>query len=246
MKKLIAATWGLFFLSSIGQVQLAAAQEQKLPPGMAIYQLVLLKQGPKWTGEVTDEIKRMQSDHLAHLTSLAKAGKLVGAGPIVTKTGLSGILIFANISTEEAKLLAESDPMVKAGRLVAEIHPWMAQKGIGEKYAAMSKTDPNMRDEMISYQFGLLVRGPRWTAEVSPETLQIQKEHLANINRLSQSGKLIVAGPFADGGVLRGVFIFRAGSLEEAKSLAQSDPAVKAGRLEIELHGWLVAKGVLE
>ena len=57
--------------------------------------------------------------------------------------------------------------------------------------------------------------------------------------------KLIVAGPCLDGGHLRGVSVFRVGSLEEAKALAEDDPAVRAGRLVIELHPWMVPKGVL-
>lgn len=33
-------------------------------------------------------------------------------------------------------------------------------------------------------------------------------------------------------------------SAEEAKAWAESDPAVKAGRVTVEIHPWLVAKEV--
>jgi hypothetical protein len=31
---------------------------------------------------------------------------------------------------EEARTVAEADPMVKAGRLAVELHPWMLPQGI--------------------------------------------------------------------------------------------------------------------
>ena len=43
-----------------------------------------------------------------------------------------------------------------------------------------------------------------------------------------------------------GIVVYRATSLEEAKQYAEGDPMVKAGRLEVELHQWYLAKGVLK
>ena len=98
--------------------------------------------------------------------------------------------------------------------------------------------------EMTTYYVGLLYRGPNWSPEDTPERRTIQEGHLANIQRLADEGKLILAGPFTDGGELRGLFVFQVGSLEEAKALCDSDPAVKAGRLRVELHPWYSAKGI--
>jgi uncharacterized protein YciI len=68
---------------------------------------------------------------------------------------------------------------------------------------------------------------------------------MANINRLAEAGKLVLAGPFVDGGDRRGIFIFKVGSLSEAQALADTDPAVIAGRLKIVLYQWSVPKGML-
>jgi len=57
--------------------------------------------------------------------------------------------------------------------------------------------------------------------------------------------KLIVAGPFGDEGTLRGIFVFRVSSIEEARLLTETDPAIKAGRLALELHPWQVPEGIL-
>ena len=98
--------------------------------------------------------------------------------------------------------------------------------------------------EMTTYYVGFLYRGPKWTPGEAPELQRLQEEHLANIRRLADSGKLLLAGPFTDGGDLRGMFVFKVDSMEEAKALADADPALKAGRLRVELHPWYSAKGI--
>ncbi len=98
--------------------------------------------------------------------------------------------------------------------------------------------------EMTTYQVGFLKKGPSWTPAETPELQELQKAHLAHIQKMGESGKLLVAGPFSDGGDLRGMFIFRVETLEEARALAEQDPAVKAGRLVIEWHSWFAAKNI--
>jgi uncharacterized protein YciI len=98
--------------------------------------------------------------------------------------------------------------------------------------------------EMTTYQVGFLKKGPSWTPAETPELQELQKAHLAHIQKMGESGKLLVAGPFSDGGDLRGMFIFRVETLEEAKALAEQDPAVKTGRLVIEWHPWFAAKNI--
>jgi uncharacterized protein len=98
--------------------------------------------------------------------------------------------------------------------------------------------------EMTTYQVGFLKKGPGWTPGETPELKQLQEAHMAHIQKMGASGKLLIAGPFTDGGDLRGMFIFRVDTLEEAKALADQDPMVKAGRLVIEWHPWFAAKNV--
>jgi uncharacterized protein YciI len=99
--------------------------------------------------------------------------------------------------------------------------------------------------EMTTYYVGLIRKGPAWTAEKTPEVMKLQEGHLANIRRLGDAGKLLVAGPFTDGGDLRGLFVFKVATLDEAQALCETDPAVKAGRLVVELHPWFAAKHIV-
>ena len=44
---------------------------------------------------------------------------------------------------------------------------------------------------------------------------------------------------------LRGLTFYRTGSLEEARELAEADPAVRAGRLAIEIMTWYCPPGTM-
>ena len=90
---------------------------------------------------------------------------------------------------------------------------------------------------MKQYIMAFLKKGPNRSQD-STKRAEIQKAHLKNIMRLAEEGKLIVAGPFLDDKDIRGIFIFNVGSIEEARKLTESDPAVKAGVLSLELHPW--------
>lgn len=98
--------------------------------------------------------------------------------------------------------------------------------------------------EMTTYYVGFLYRGARWTPGETPESRKLQEEHMANIRRMGEAGKLVIAGPFTDDGELRGLYVFRAGSAEEARALVESDPAVRAGRLRFEIHPWYAARNI--
>lgn len=96
--------------------------------------------------------------------------------------------------------------------------------------------------EMKQYWMVFLKRGPNRDHD-SSTAATIQKEHLANIGRLADMGKILVAGPFGDDGDPRGIFIMDCKDEAEARELCATDPAVKAGRLAVEIRPWWTAKG---
>lgn len=90
---------------------------------------------------------------------------------------------------------------------------------------------------MKQYVMAFLKAGPNRNQD-SATAAAIQKKHLENITRMAEEGKLVVAGPFMDEWEVRGIYIFNVASLEEARKLTETDPAIKAGRLIMELHPW--------
>lgn len=99
---------------------------------------------------------------------------------------------------------------------------------------------------MSSYQFGLLRKGPSWTARRTPATDSIQAGHRANINRMAEEGVLLAAGPLLDNGDLRGILIFHADSAARLRELVARDPAVRSGRLVLDLFPWFAPSGIGE
>ena len=98
---------------------------------------------------------------------------------------------------------------------------------------------------MSPYVMAFLKRGPNRSQD-SLTAANLQKAHLKNIMKMAEEGSLVLAGPFMDDGDIRGIYIFNVATVEEAKELTESDPAIKAGRLVMELHPWYGSAAVKE
>jgi len=112
---------------------------------------------------------------------------------------------------------------------------WLSQE-------VLAQENEEPKYEMKTYQMVFLYKGSNRNQD-SLEVEKIQAEHLANIKRLADEEKLIVAGPFLDDKDLRGIFIFDAETEEEVRDLVETDLAIKTGRLRYEIHPWMTVKG---
>lgn len=96
--------------------------------------------------------------------------------------------------------------------------------------------------EYKTYYMGFLKRGEN-RGQDSTAVMELQKAHLNYMSKLAAEGKLSIAGPFLDDWETRGIVIYAVDSLSEAQALAEADPAVQAGRLKVEIHPWMSARG---
>jgi len=127
-----------------------------------------------------------------------------------------------------------------AKKSVAELKAELNAKG----YQTFDYIDESTQDTIIMQQYfiAFLKRGPVRNQN-EEEAERIQQEHLAHLGKMYELGYADISGPFGDDGDIRGITIYNVPTLKMADSLANSDPAVKAGRLKIEIHPWWAAKG---
>ncbi len=77
------------------------------------------------------------------------------------------------------------------------------------------------------------------------EAKEIQAAHMAHLGKLADEKRICMVGPFGEDADsdIQGIIIFSVPDKEEAIRLAAEDPAVKAGRLIIEVQPWWAAMG---
>jgi uncharacterized protein YciI len=102
--------------------------------GMTVYYVYLLKKGPVWTADSTPQLDELQAAHIANMRRLGEEGKLVLNGPLLDAFQLSGEIrglgVLKAKSMTEAQEWLSTDPMVKVGHLMFELHTWMVAKGV--------------------------------------------------------------------------------------------------------------------
>jgi uncharacterized protein YciI len=199
-------------------------------------QLAMLRTGPNRAETKPDDPR--QAAHLAGLEALLKNRTALIVGPVEGTGELRGIVVLDVPTRVEAKKLLSQDPWIASGHLVADYRTWLVAKKLFRPLTgAFMDVEP--------CTFALLVR-PSTAPDLSPEErTSVQAGHMANIEAMAKAGELAIAGPFVEDTALRGVFVFRTTDGAKIDALVANDPAVKRGRLRLELHTWWVSKGVM-
>lgn len=98
---------------------------------------------------------------------------------------------------------------------------------------------------MRQYVMCFLKTGPL-KVEDKAKQAELMKGHFGIINRLAKEGKLILAGPFMDGGEFRGIYLFDVKTVEEAQKLTETDPSIKEGYFIVEFLKWYGSAALME
>ncbi len=91
---------------------------------------------------------------------------------------------------------------------------------------------------MRRYVLVVLKTGPNRVPEGERRTAMFAG-HFANMERLADEGKLVLAGPFtADPDGWRGLFVLAVDDLDQAKAITATDPVIVEGEMVAEFHRW--------
>ncbi len=94
----------------------------------------------------------------------------------------------------------------------------------------------------------VLLRRPSSPASLDDDEIdRVQQRHLDFLSEMHAAEHLVVAGPFDEqhDETLRGLCLYATGSIEETRALAGGDPAVVAGRLEVDVMYVYLKKGAI-
>ncbi len=101
--------------------------------GMRNYVLAILKTGPKDSEIKGKDREDMFKGHFANMKRLADAGMLSLAGPFgKNDRSFRGLYIFNVKTEEEARVLVETDPVVKSGMMIFDLVPWYGSAALIE------------------------------------------------------------------------------------------------------------------
>src|SRR5262249_51699050 len=78
-------------------------------------------------------VKERLADHLAYMHQLEDRHVLVAAGPLMTDDGQffegDGLLVYRAAAVEQARELADADPMHASGARTYRLRPWLLSDG---------------------------------------------------------------------------------------------------------------------
>lgn len=146
--------------------------------------------------------------------------------------------------TESASWISTDGPQKSESFTIYEF-----EKGlVARAYYHGDPAKPTTYDEALAKRLGADERGMKTYVFVNlisgkkkfekAERDKLIAGHMENIGRLAASGKLVIAGPFFDDNAIRGIYIFDVDTIEKAKALTETDPAVQAGVFEFEMRLW--------
>jgi uncharacterized protein YciI len=139
------------------------------------------------------------------------------------------------------------DGPLPLGAFIAGNADFHLERHVEQLRALILENEADPPEDFDEYELVLLLRGKN-PPDLDDEASELlQRRHLGYLEEMRAMGYLKVAGPLDEqpDERWRGISLYQVGSLDEVERLAHEDPAVKAGRLDIEVMKWYCAKGAV-
>jgi uncharacterized protein len=184
-----------------------------------------LYDGQSWT----TEDKATSDRHFVQFQEATKSGQLILAGRTQEPGEKTfGIAVFRAADEAAARAFMKADPLVSAGLMTAELHPF----ALALENANPQPTNPKTFIYVLRPE-PRLYNDKKWTKEDKA----VLDRHFTQLQEATKSGELILAGRTQEpGNKTFGIVIFRAADEAAARKFMESDPAVVAKLMKAELH----------
>jgi uncharacterized protein YciI len=95
-----------------------------------------------------EQLMEILGEHLGYQEKLESEGILFVAGPLADEDGAEwsgeGLIVYAASSLDDARAIAEADPMHSTGRREFTIRPWLLNEGSLNIQLRLSKRSANL------------------------------------------------------------------------------------------------------
>ncbi len=183
-----------------------------------------------------EALEKMQSDHVGNLGRLAEKGILLAAGPLGGSGITRGIVVLTLDTPEQIKEAFIPDPFVQNGILEVQTFPLITAHNEIHK--------PDMPVRMVQHTLGVVVKGEHWTPlDETPDTDTLP-DLLPTLQTLQRKHELALYGTLLGGGEQLGILLFRSENTAAIQAELSKDPAVREGRVRIDLRPQYQAAGV--
>ena len=149
------------------------------------------------------------------------------------------------VVSDEVKdlVITESNEVIEV--VVPKTTKQIKDELIAKGFKTFDYVDEKTKDTVLMQQYfmAFLKKGPI-RGQNEEESAELQELHMAHLKKMYELGYADISGPFGDDGDISGITIYNVPTLKMADSLANSDPMVIAGRLNIEIHPWWAGKGL--
>jgi uncharacterized protein YciI len=93
------------------------------PSPPPVFFVIVQTPGPRWQLDRPFHEQHGIIEHVEYLANYLDQGKLVMGGPFLDDAG--GIVVLRTRNIEEAESIAQHDPAVRSGVLIAHVRPWL-------------------------------------------------------------------------------------------------------------------------
>lgn len=232
--------FGVFLIPAL----LAAwgAEEGQRPPAASrVCYWVFLNKGSgrqKISGMTKEEVEKLQAEHVGNLGALYKQGRAFTAGPLGDNGFIRGTVVL-NVSTAaEVKDCFKPDPFVQQDVLAVEAYRWLAD--------TTQFGEPDEPVKLAKHTLVVVKKGPGFDGLKGTLDSGAMLRLLPSLQGLAEGDGVVISGPLVDAGELLGIALVSLEDAAKVESVLGKNPAVKEGRVKLELHPQFLATGVLK